>query len=53
MASLPRLVLYCRGVATKNEVVRHFSHVDKCYALQEIVMLLTYVARLCMYHLPQ
>ena len=26
-----------RGIATKNEVVRHFSHVDKCYGLQEKV----------------
>ena len=35
-----------RGIAAKNEVVRHFSH-----AL-EIVALLTYVARLCMHVSP-
>ena len=38
--------MHDRGIATKNEVVRHFTHVDKYYGLQEIVVLLTYVARL-------
>ena len=27
----------CRGIATKNEVVRHFSHVNKFYYLPILV----------------